>query len=118
MKASARSVYYFGLYLYVVGLNLLVIPNIFLKTIQLPQTNEVWIRVAGILVLCIAYYYHRNGAGNNKQMFILTVHARVFVFLAFTALALMKLAPPVLVGFGVVDLLGALWTWRALKKEA
>lgn len=117
MKASARSVYYFGLYLYVVGLNLLVIPNIFLKTIQLPQTNEVWIRVAGILVLCIAYYYHRNGAANNKQMFMLTVHARVFVFLAFTVLVLMKLAPPVLVGFGLVDLLGALWTWRALKKE-
>ena len=117
MKASARSVYYFGLYLYVVGLNLLVIPNIFLNTIQLPPTNEVWIRVAGILVLCIAYYYHRNGACNNKQMFILTVHARVFVFLAFTVLVLMKLAPPVLVGFGVVDLLGAIWTWRALKKE-
>lgn len=117
MTSSAKSVCYFGFYLYLVGLTLLLIPNLFLRTIQVAETNEVWIRVVGILTLCIAYYYHRNGAANNKPMFILTVHARIFVFIAFTVLVLAKLAPPVLVGFGGVDLLGALWTWKTLQNE-
>lgn len=117
MSSSAKTVFYFGLYLYVVGATLLFIPNFFLKTIQLPETNEVWIRVVGILTLCIAYYYHRNGAANNKPMFGFTVHARVFVCVAFAGLVLLKLAPPILAGFGGVDLLGAIWTWQALRKE-
>ncbi|HQY12776.1 MAG: hypothetical protein KTQ13_05215 [Ferruginibacter sp.] len=116
MTAAARSVYYFGFYLYVVGSTLLLIPNIFLRTIQLPETNEVWIRVAGVLVICLGYYYHRSGAGNDAGMFKLTVHVRTFVCLAFAVLAILKLAPPILAGFGIVDLVGAAWTWQALKK--
>jgi hypothetical protein len=117
MTSSAKSVCYFGFYLYIVGLTLLFVPNLFLRTIRAAETHEVWIRVVGILVFCIAYYYHRNGAANNKSMFRFTVHARVFVCLAFAVLVLAKLAPPVLAGFGGVDLLGALWTWKMLQKE-
>ena len=61
--------------------------------------------------------YHRTGAGNIKEMLRLTVHARCFVFLAFLALVVLKYAAIPLAGFGIVDLLGALWTWAALKKE-
>jgi uncharacterized membrane protein YfcA len=117
MTPAARSVMYFGFYLYLVGLTLLFIPNIFLSTLQLPETNEVWIRVVGVTVTGIAYYYHRNGAANLKESFILTVHARVFVFLAFLAFVLLELGPVILILFGSVDLLGAIWTWTALKKE-
>mgnify|MGYP000953593947 CR=1 FL=1 len=117
MTAAAKSVYYFGLYLYVVGLSLLIIPNQFLQIAMLPETSEVWIRVVGILALCIAYYYHRSGASNDTAMFRLTVHARIFVFLAFGALVLLKYAGLPLAGFGLIDLLGALWTWSALKKQ-
>jgi hypothetical protein len=28
------------------------------------------------------------------------------------------LAPPQLILFGVIDLLGALWTWTAMRREA
>jgi len=117
MTPAAKSVCYFGFYLYGVGLALLLIPNIFLSSLRLPETREVWIRVAGILVLCIAYYYHRSGMRNNRDLFILTVHARTFVCLSFVVLVLLKLAPSILAGFGAVDLLGAIWTWSALKKD-
>lgn len=116
MTAAAKSVFYFGLYLYVTGLTLIFIPDIFLKTLQLPQTNEVWIRVVGVLAFLIGFYYHRTGAMNNTSFFKLTVPARVIVFVAFTAFVLLKYVSPVLIGFGVVDLLGAAWTWTALKK--
>ncbi len=117
MSPASKSVFYFGFYLYATGLTLLLIPNIFLKVLQLPETNEVWIRVVGVLAFCVGYYYHRCGAGNYRQTYILTVHARIFVFIAFGTLVLIKLAPAVLAGFGFIDLLGALWTWTALKKN-
>ncbi len=118
MNSAARSVCYFGYYLYLVGFCLLVIPNQFLKLNQMPETQEVWIRVVGTLVLAIAYYYHRTGAAGYRPFLFLTVHARVFVFLAFVAFVVLKFAPPMLIVFGVIDLLGATWTWLSLRKEA
>lgn len=117
MSPAAKSVYYFGLYLYLLGLVLLIAPNSLLKVFQLPETNEVWIRVVGVLVLCIGYYYHQNGRTGNRDMFRFTVHARIFVCLSFAGLVLLQYAGTSLAGFGLVDLLGAGWTWFALKKD-
>jgi hypothetical protein len=117
MSPAAKSVYYFGFYLYLTGLTLIFVPNLFLKTLQLPETNEVWIRVVGVLVFCIGYYYHRTGAENITVMLKHTIPTRIFVCIAFTAFAALDYVSPVLVVFGVIDLLGAIWTWTALKKD-
>jgi hypothetical protein len=117
MTAAAKSVYYFGFYLYIVGATLIFVPNIFLKTLQVPETNEVWIRVVGVLVLCIGYYYHRTGAGNNRAFFKYTVPTRILIFIAFTTFALLNYVSPVIIGIAAVDLIGAIWTWTALSKE-
>lgn len=115
MTAAAKSVYYFGWYLYVVGATLIFIPNMLLGLLGIPQTNEVWIRVLGVIVGLLGFYYHRCGAANNAQFFRLTVPARAFVFLAFVVFAVLKMASPMLIGFGVIDLAAAIWTYRALK---
>jgi hypothetical protein len=116
MTPAARSVCYFGFYLYVVGLTLIAVPNMFLQTLQLPETNEVWIRIVGVLAFGLGFYYHRTGVQNNVSFFKLTVPTRVFVFIAFTAFVLLNYVSPILIGIGVVDLLGAAWTYYALKK--
>jgi hypothetical protein len=118
MDAASRSVCYFGFYLYGVALTLIFFPNVLLRLLGIPETDEVWIRIVGLLAGIIGYYYHRNGAAGNRFFFPLTVHARVLVFVVFGIFALLKMASPVLIGFGVVDLLGAIWTWQALKKSA
>lgn len=117
MTASAKSVCYFGYYLYVTGITLMVAPNFLLNALKIPTTNEVWIRVVGVLALALGYYYHRSGAGNLSAFFKFTVHARTFVFLAFCCFVLLNYVSPLLILFGVVDLAGAAWTWMALKKE-
>ena len=116
MSPAAKSVYYFGFYLYVIGLTLIFAPNFLLSTLQIPTTNEVWIRVVGVLAFCIGYYYHRNAANNDVQFCRTTITTRAFVFVCFASFAMMKLASPMLVGFGAIDLAGALWTWSALRK--
>lgn len=117
MTAAAKSVYYFGLYLYVVGLTLIFVPNFLLRTLQMEETNEVWIRVVGVLVLCIAFYYHQSGAKNITGMFLLSTIARTLVCLSFIAFVLLKFVSPIIIGFGVIDMLGAIWTYTALKKQ-
>lgn len=83
----------------------------------MPETNEVWIRVAGMLVICIGFYYNRAGANNITAFLMYTVIVRVFVFICLVAFVLLNFAAPILAGFGVVDLICAIWTWSALKKE-
>jgi hypothetical protein len=117
MSAAAKSVYYFSFYLFITGLTLIFIPNVFLSTLQLPETNEIWIRVVGVLVICIGYYYFRMSAAGNAMFLKFTVQARIFVFICFAAFVLLKLAPTILIAFGGFDLLCAAWTWSALKKE-
>lgn len=56
MSKSARSVFIFGLYLGVLGIILLVTPNFLLGVFQLPSTNEVWIRVVGMLLFLLGIY--------------------------------------------------------------
>ena len=116
MTAAAKSVCYFGFYLYVTGITLIAAPNFLLSTLQLPNTNEVWIRVVGVLALCIGYYYHRTGADNMQAFFKHTIPTRIFVFLSFTAFVLLNYVSPMLILFGAADFAGAIWTWWALKK--
>jgi hypothetical protein len=111
-------VYLFSFYLYVVAATLIVAPNMLLQTLGIPTTTEVWIRVVGVLAACLGYYYMRMGAAGNPAFCLFTVHARIFVCVAFTAFAVLNLVSPMLVGFGLVDLACAAWTWMALRQDA
>ena len=115
MTAAAKSVCYFGFYLYIVGISLMVAPNFLLTTLQLPTTNEVWIRIVGVVTFSIGYYYHRAGAGNIQAFFKHTIPTRIVVFLSFSCFVVLNYVSPVIMLFGAIDLAGAVWTWRTLK---
>lgn len=117
MTASGKSVFFIGIYLYLSGLTLMIAPNILLSTFQLPETKEVWIRVVGVLIVCLGFYYHRSGVENNTSFIKLTIPGRLFAFLCYSVLVITKLAAPGFILFGVVDLLGAAWTFAMLKRE-
>src|SRR5215218_8202222 len=57
VSGAARSVFAFGVYFALLGLTLYVAPNALLGLFGLPPTEEVWIRVAGILALAVGFYY-------------------------------------------------------------
>ena len=116
MNHVARSVFVFGLYLVFLGATLVADPNLLLVAFGLPLTQEVWIRVVGVLVLCLALYYIGSGRRELTAFFGLTVLARAFVFVSFAAFAVLGLVKPMLVLFGAVDLLGAIWTAVAMGR--
>ncbi len=115
MSKAARSVFVFGLYLAVLGIVLLLVPNVLLALFFLPTTTEVWVRVVGMLVLFLGFYYTQAARKEMKDFIRWTMYPRSTVILFFAAFVLMDLARPALILFGVADLLGVLWTGLALR---
>jgi Na+-transporting NADH:ubiquinone oxidoreductase subunit NqrD len=118
MSQAAKSLFVFGVYLCALGLLLLLGPNLLLQLFGVPPTHEVWIRINGMFVLCLSFYYVQ-AARNELTTFIRwTIPARIAVIIYFAAFVLLVSAPKALLLFGLIDLLAALWTWLALKKDA
>ena len=115
MSKAATSVFVFGIYLVAIGLGFLVAPNMPLGLFGFPATTEPWIRVVGLLLLILAYYYIQTARNELTGFFRYTVHARSAVIVVFAAMVLLGLAQPMLIMFGVVDLLAAIWTASALR---
>jgi hypothetical protein len=117
MNSAAKSVYYFGFYLLLLSVVLTVSPNFLLSTFQLPETNEVWIRVVGVLVFNIGILYIVMAQTNHTLFLTVTVYLRASILLWFIVFVLIGWVSPMLIMFGVADALGALWTYLELKKQ-
>jgi hypothetical protein len=115
MDSTTISIFVFGIYLIFVGLGFLLIPNVILPLFRFPKTDEPWIRVMAILILIIAYFYLVAAHHNIIPIYWATVFGRTFVFLSFAILVLTKKARPMLLAFGIIDALGALWTLLTIR---
>jgi hypothetical protein len=116
VSAAARSVFAFGVYFTLLGLTLFVAPNALLGLFGLPPTEEVWIRVAGILALAVGFYYLLAARAELAVFFRWSVYARAPVLPLFALLVVLGLAQPRLILFGLLDALGAIWTALALRE--
>ena len=110
MSPAAKSLLVFGIYLCGLGLVLLLVPNLLLQVFGVPPTNEVWIRIIGMLVLCLSFYYVQVARYGLTMFIRWTIPARIAVIIYFAAFVLLVSAPKALLLFGVIDLLGAIWT--------
>jgi len=118
MNRAEKSLFVFGVYLCGLGLVLLLFPNLLLHFFGAPPTKEVWIRINGMFVICLAFYYIQAARHRLTLLIHWTVWARAAVIFFFTAFVLLVGAPKALLLFGLVDLLSATWTFIALKNDA
>ncbi len=117
MSLAAKSLFVFGIYLCGLGSILLLVPNLILHFFGVPPTSEVWIRINGMFMLCLSFYYVQ-AARNELTIFIgWTVWTRIAVIFYFAVFILLVSAPRALLLFGLIDLISAIWTWLALKKD-
>jgi hypothetical protein len=116
MSKSAFSSKVFAIYLFIVGAVLVVAPNFLLSIFQMPQTSEVWIHVIGVLAFNVGVYAWV--AAEDKQFLKASVYTRFVFFVAVTTFAVIGLASPIIIFFGVADLLGGIWTHFALKADS
>jgi hypothetical protein len=111
MSPAAFSVFVFGIYLAFVGAGFLLIPNKILPLLKFPKTKEHWIRVLGVVVGVLAFYYIIAAQNELLVFFWATIVARFAVLIGFSLLVALKKAPPMLIVFGFIDALGAVWTY-------
>lgn len=115
MSAPAVSVLVHGLYLTVLGAALVLVPNLVLSLLGLPEATDVWVRVTGALTFLLGYYYIQAARKGVIEFMRWTVVARSIFALFSSAFVFLGLAEPGLLLAGVLDLLGALWTALALR---
>jgi hypothetical protein len=117
MSNSAISVFVFGIYEVILGALIMIIPNTLLAFLSFPGSNDVWIRVVGMLLCFFAFYDILAARNELTDYFRWTVYARSLVIFFFIAFVLSGFVIPTLILFGIVDLLGALWTALALRSS-
>ena len=117
MSKSARSLFIFSLYLFLLGTVLIVIPNVLLTIFWFPETKEVWIRIVGMLVFILGFYYFQASRNEIKKFFQWTVFGRIAVFIFLLVFVLLNFTPPTLIIFGVIDAVAAIWTQLCLLSD-
>ena len=114
MSPSAISIFVFGIYIVLVGAGFLFIPNTVLPLFKFPKTTEPWIRILGIVVAILGFYYIVAAQNELTSFFWATVVGRFTILVSFILLVVTKKAQPMLITFGVIDAAGGLWTLLTL----
>ncbi len=117
MTKAAFSLFCFAVYLLVLGCWLLLAPDSLLRIFRIDEPGGLWLRVVGMLLLILGFYYHAVARAELTAFFQWTVYARSSVILFFAAFVLTGLAPPILLLFGAVDLAAAGWTHLSLASD-
>ena len=118
MSRSALSLFVFSIYLYIMGFVLVVTPDTLVRIFKFPDADGLWIRVVGMLVIILGFYYSHVARAEIRPFFVWTVIARSAVLLFFIAFVIAGLAPPALILFGIIDFAAAMWTLFAIRSDA
>ena len=117
MSAVARTVFVFGIYVVVIGLTLMVRPDIVLTVLGLPATEEPWIHLLGYLAMVIGAYYLVAARSEAAAIVRASVPLRLVSAVIFIVVAALWGYWPVML-FAIPDAVGAAWTWSALHRTA
>lgn len=117
MNYAAKTVFTFGLYMLGQGAILLLVPNLLLGIVGLPLASEVWVRVVGIAVTVLGFFYVMAARENFHPFFRWTLISRTFQLLAFIGLVVTDLTSPIVLAFAGIEFLSGVWTYFALKQS-
>jgi hypothetical protein len=116
MSNPARTLFAFGVYVFVVGIALVVAPAMVTAILKLPPATVGWARVVGLLALVIGTYDIVGARAECLPYIRASVGVR-FCFAAGCALLVVSgQMPKSLLLLGLVDLAAAVWTALALRK--
>lgn len=117
MNRASVTVLTYGIYLVALGIVYMVIPNVPLRLFGFQPTTEPWVRVMAAMVTIVGYYYIQAARHRLKTFYRWTLHCRVFFPIFTVVLVAARLVEPMLLLFGVIDLIGAAWTGLTLRGE-
>ena len=114
---SSQTVVAFGVYVVFAALILLFAPGLLFALLLSPPPGDPYYIVLGIIALGIGYYYLRLGRAGSQAFVQATVIGRLAVAIGLGVAVGLGALPMGLLIFALVELLGALWTGLALRRE-
>ena len=119
MSRAARSICWFSYWVLLCGAGLMLFPEQMLAVMGIDLSASLVTRLFGMVVLILAFYYFQAGRlGTMTEFYRWTTYTRPAAFGLAVVWVLVGWAQPLLIGFVVMDLLGALWTLWALRRDA
>ena len=95
----------------------MLVPNLVLSAMRMPPSIDVWIRVLGVVVINIGIFFWVAARTEAIALFRVSLIVRPLVLVWFGAFVLLGLASPMLLVFGAIEALGALWTWLTMRSD-
>jgi len=95
---------------------LLFAPELACRVLGLPAADGFWVRMNGMFFAILAYYCFRAAREERREFMAWSVWPRASTIVFMAVFVAMGLVGPVVLLFGAVDALAALWTARALKR--
>ena len=118
MTAAGRSIFYFGFWVLACGLALFFAPAPCLAVLDIELPTYLPVRLFGMVLVYLAVYYFVAGRRSGfEPLYRATVYTRASALAVVLVLVLVGLSPPLVIGFVLVDALGAGWTALALRRD-
>ncbi len=117
MKQSSLSLLVFAIYLAILCVVFIVFPNNFAALFKLGSPDGLWIRLLGIILGILAFYYIMAVREADRSFYRWTFYGRLAVFPAFAVFVALGIAPPIVLLFGTWDTACGIWTGMALRRE-
>jgi hypothetical protein len=115
-RASVASTA-FGVSAIAGGLPIVVVPGVILGLLGLPGADEPWVRLWAMEVVVLGFYYVAAGRANLRSFFAASIGGRLAFATALVVLVFAVSAPWQVLIVGGCDVLGAAWTFVALRKD-
>lgn len=78
MTNEAKTIYFYSFYLFLMGLGLMLIPNLILSFFGFQASEEIWIRVLGLFTATVGIYYYISAIKEQFFFFKASVIGRTF----------------------------------------
>ena len=119
MRSTANSLYVFGLYLMIIpGFGLMCCPDTLLDLFQLESGDQLWLaRMVGLLAFCIGVLEWNIAKHAVEPLYKVTVYLRYGPALFMIGLWIIGEVGIMILGFSLIDALGATWTLSTLSKR-
>jgi hypothetical protein len=122
MKATApfgseQTVIGHGVYLTAVALSLFLAPGALRLVFAFPAEFDWWNRILALPVFNLGLFCIGCGWLKSRTLIKLTIAMRTLVMVAVAALVMLRIAPPLALGIGVIDMASAALTAWAITTE-
>ncbi len=117
LSRATNSIRIYAIYLCLLGVTLMVVPNVLLLGLWQPPAEEPWIRVVGVFVVPLGIYCWRAARSQHLDFFKWTVETRLLTVALLVFLVAAQWAPPVILAFAALEAVFAAWTWTDLRAD-